>query len=281
MNNSAEISDNFRYIVSGAQVLIPSQSSFEAQTKRRKIDTRDSILETQFQPKGLANWNDNFTEWQFAVVYHDPQKTQQQYRWCDDISFEHQHILVYANDNPKHMEKIIKSYIRHESKVLFAIKARIFVSTSAYQTSNQQFLRFNVSDLTRRGDIFEQFTRNADKVMDISPKRNSLMATVWEMERSCPSSRQECATMTEYQRRILAKIKSLESTDSLFKQTLEDYIDILAAGWGSICRTDHTTYLEVQCGMNNVQCACWECWDVSLEESTENSDDLSKETTEN
>ena len=58
------------------------------------------------------------------------------------------------------------------------------------------------------GDIFEQFTRNADTVMDISPKRNSLMETVWEMERSCPNRRQECSTMTEYQRRILAKRES-------------------------------------------------------------------------
>ena len=107
------------------------------------------------------------------------------------------------------------------------------------------------------------------------------METVWEIERSCPSRRQECATMTEYQRRILAKIESLESTESPFKQTLEDYIDILATGWGSIYRTDHSTYLEVQCGMNNAQCTCWECWDVSLEENTENSDDSSKQTTEN
>ena len=281
MNNSAEVSDNFRFIVYSAQVLIPSQFSFEAQTKRRKMDTRDSNLATQLQPKGLANWIDHFTAWQFAVVHHDPQKTQQQYRRCDDISFEHQHILVYTNDNPKHTEKTIKSYIRHESKVLFEIKARIFVPTSAFQTFNQQFLRFNVSDITRRGDIFEQFTRNADTVMDISPKRNSLMETVWEMERSCPNRRQECATMTEYQRRILAKIESLESTDSPFKQTLEDYIDILATAWGSIYRTDHSTYLEVQCGMNNAQCTCWECWDASLEKSTENSDDLSKQTTEN
>ena len=69
------------------------------------------------------------------------------------------------------MEKIIKSYIRHESKVLFEIKARIFTPTSASQTFNEQFVRFNSSDITRRGDIFEQFTRNADTVMDISPKR--------------------------------------------------------------------------------------------------------------
>ena len=55
--------------------------------------------------------------------------------------------------------------------------------------------------------------------MDISPKRSSLMETVWEMERSCPNRRQESATMTEFQRRILAKIESLESTDSFQADT--------------------------------------------------------------
>ena len=122
------------------------------------------------------------------------------------------------------MEKIIKSYIRHESKVLYEIKARIFMPTSASQTFNEQFLRFNSSDITRRGDIFEQFTGNADTVMDISPKRCSAMDIAWEIERFCPNRRLDFASMTEYQR-SLAKIESLESTDSPFKQTFEDYID--------------------------------------------------------
>ena len=91
---------------------------------------------------------------------------------------------------------------------------------------------------------------------------------IWEIERSCPNIRSESASMTEYQR-ILAKIESLETTFSPFKQTLEDYIDILATGWGSIYRTDHSVYLEVQCGMNNSQCTCWECWDAPLEDSCE------------
>ena len=231
MKNGPETSDNFRYTVYSAQVLIPSQFSFELITKRRKVDQREGNLTTQVQPKGLAHWIDQFTEWQFAVVNHEPQKTQQQFRWCNDIPFQHQHILVYSNDNPKHMEKIIKSYIRHESKVLFEIKARIFTPTSASQSFNEQFLGFNSSDIIRRGDIFEQFTRNADTVMDISPKRCSAMDILWEIERSCLNRRLEFASMTEYQNRILAKIESLES--SPFKQTLEDSIDILATGWGS------------------------------------------------
>ena len=171
MNSCPENLDNFRYIVYSAQVLIPSHFPFDSNSKRRKTDPREANQTTQVQPKGPAHWIDQFTEWQFAVVNHEPEKTQQHFRWCDDISFEHHYILVYTNDNPKYMEKIIKSYIRHESEILFEIKARIFAPTSAFQTFNQQFLRLNVSDITRRGEIFDQFTRNADTVMDISPKR--------------------------------------------------------------------------------------------------------------
>ena len=259
MNSCPENSDKFRFIVYSAQVLIPSQFPFDSNSKRRKTDQ------------------------------NEPEKTQQHFRWFDDISFEHQHILVYTNDNPKHMEKIIKSYIRHESKILFEIKARMFAPSSAFQTFNQQFLCLNISDITRRGDIFEQFTRNADTVMDISPKRCSAKELVWEIERSCPNRRLEPAGMTDYQR-ILTKIESLESTDSPFKNTLEDCIDILATGWGSIFRSDHSVYLEVQCGMKNAQCTCWECWDAPLEEDwenrackeeVENSDESSKQTKEN
>ena len=142
--------------------------------------------------------------------------------------------LVYSNNNLKHMENIIKSYIRHESKVLFETKTRIFTPTSASQTFNEQFLRFNSSDIARRGDFVEQFTRNSNTVIDISPKRFTAIDILWEIERSCPNIRLESASMTEYQRIILAQIESLETTVSPFKQILEDYNDILATGWGSI-----------------------------------------------
>ena len=80
MKNSPETSDKFLYIVYSAQVRIPSQFSFELNTKRRKVDQGEGNLTTQVQPKGLAHWIDQFTEWQFAVANHEPQKTQQQFR---------------------------------------------------------------------------------------------------------------------------------------------------------------------------------------------------------
>ena len=106
--------------------------------------------------------------------------------------------------------KITKCLMR----VLFEINARIFAPTSSSQTFHEQFLQFNSSDNTRRGDIFELFTRNADTVMDISPKRCSAMDIVWKNERSCPNRRLESATMTEsasiiHYQRIFGKNRAL------------------------------------------------------------------------
>ena len=141
--------NNFRFIVYSAQLLIPTQQATESISgKRRKTENPQLSLTSQRQPKGLAHWIDQFTDWQIAVVNHEPNRseTSASFRWCEDISTEHQHIIVHTNDNPKHMEKTIKSFIRHESKILNEIRARLFVPQSSFQTFNQQFLRFNASD---------------------------------------------------------------------------------------------------------------------------------------
>ena len=260
---------SFRFIIYSAQILLPAQQTVESlSVKRRKTEHAQLTLTAQRQPKGLAHWIDQFTDWQFAVVNHEPNKIEPSasFRWCDDISTEHQHIIVHSNDNPKHMEKTIKSFIRHEGKVLNEIRARVFVPQSAFQTFNQQFLRFNVSEISRRGDIFEEFIRNTDSLVEDIPKRSQQMDLVWEIERSSPARRTEINTLTEYQKRLIAKIESLESTDSPFKDTIEAFVDILAAGWGSLYRTDHSMFIEVHCGLTNAQCSCWECWDAATED---------------
>ena len=176
--------NNFRFIVYSAQLLIPTQQAAESISgKRRKTENPQLSLTSQQQPKGLAHWIDQFTDWQFAVVNHEPNRseTSASFRWCEDISTEHQHIIVHTNGNPKHMEKTIKSFIRHESKILNEIRARLFVPQSSFQTFNQQFLRFNASEISRRRDIFEEFIRNPDPLREDIPKRSHQMDLVWEI----------------------------------------------------------------------------------------------------
>ena len=147
------------------------------------------------------------------------------------------------------IQTIIQNIWRRLSNPIFAMKAKFSLR------SDKNFCTIKrVSDV-QSAILAPQHIRHY-KTGRLSPKRCSAMETVWETERSCPNRLLEPAGMTDYQRRILTKIESLESTDSPIKNTLEDYIDILATGWGSIFRSNHSVYLEVQFGMNNAQCTC-------------------------
>ena len=129
MNNSAEISDNFRYIVYSAQVLIPSQFSFEAQTKRRKIDAIDSNLTTQFQPKGLANWIDHFTDGNLLLYIMILKRRNSN---TDGATTYHLSINTFWSK-----QTIIQNTWRRLSNPIFAMKAK-YCSRSKQECLYQQ-----------------------------------------------------------------------------------------------------------------------------------------------
>ena len=142
-----------------------------------------------------------------------------------------------------------------------------------------QMLRLGAVDVTRRGDVFENFIRSDE--LRLEAKSIERMDCVWEIEKVCPTRRLEFSTLTEDQRRLLGKIESLQASDSPFKSTLEAYIDILASGFSSIHQTDHSAFLEVRCGLRNAQCTCWECYEDSFDSCSLSStvDDVTDEET--
>ena len=264
---------NFRYIVYSAKLLVPTKLNFDSAKKRKADVSQELQLESQSEIKGIAHWIDQNTDYDFVVVTHDPAKIEGRncFRWCEDITCEHQHLLVHSDENVKHMEQTLKSFIRHESKVLPDIRARIFIPGDEKLSFALQFLNLKREDIKRRGEVFETLFRADDLNIDLATKRNDNMDAVWEIERSSGVRRTDWAAMSEYQQRLLAKIDSLESSGSPFKRSLEDFIDILAVGWGSFYRSDHSSYLHVQCGLSNAQCSCWECWESGLESADESS----------
>ena len=263
----------FRYIVYSANLLVPAKWTFDSGKKRKAEVNHELQLESQSEIRGFAHWIDQNTEYDFVVVTHDPSKDENKscFRWCEDIGSEHQHLLVHCSENVKHMEQTLKSFIRHESRVLPDIRARVFIPKDEALTFGLQFLKLKREDIKRRGEVFEKMFRSEELGIDLSTKNADQMESTWEIERSSSCRRTDWTTMSEYQQRIMAKIDSLESSGSPFKRTLEDFIDILAVGWGSIYRSDHSSYLQVQCGLTSAQCSCWECWDAGLETSSESS----------
>ena len=263
MSVSNYSSKNYRFIIYSAKLLVPAKLSLETASvsqKKRKHEASEVSLSIQNQTRGLTQWIDSHTDFDFAVVSHEAGSENSGicFRWCEDLTSDHQHIMV-CSDNPKQMEKTIKSFVRHEGKVLYEIRTRMFVPQSPLQTFINQFLGIGAVDVVRRGEQFEHFLR-ADE-LGLDKRTNEKMDMVWEIEKTCPV---QLATLNEDQRRLLAKIESLQSSDSPFKSSLESFIDILAAGFGSVNMSEHSAFLKVECGLTEAQCSCWECWENDL-----------------
>ena len=120
---------------------------------------------------------------------------------------DHQHIMV-CSDNPKQMEKTVKAFVRHEGKVLYQIRTRMFIPQSPLQTFINQFHGIGAVDVIRRGEQFEHFLR-ADE-LGLDKRTNEKMDIVWEIEKTCPVRPLQLTTLNEDQRRLLAKIESSE-----------------------------------------------------------------------
>ena len=240
---------HYRFSVYSAKVLVPAKLSPELSStlsKKRKHDDSvdDPLFSVPSQPHGLAYLNGAYTDLSFAVATHDISTIITScFCWCEDLS-----------ENPKQMEKTIKSFIKHECKVLQEVRARMFIPHSPLGTFMAQMLRLGAVDVTRRGDVFENFIRSDGFGLEANTIQR--MDCVWEIEKACPIRRLELSALTEDRRRLLGKIESLQAIDSPFKFTLEAYIDILALGFGSIHRTDHLDVLGVRCVLRNARCTC-------------------------
>ena len=58
---------------------------------------------------------------------------------------------MVCSNNPKQMEKTIKAFVRHEGKVLYEIRSRMFIPQSPLQIFINQFLGIDAADVVRRG----------------------------------------------------------------------------------------------------------------------------------
>ena len=116
---------------------------------------------------------------------------------------------------PRQIEKTIKAFVRHERKVLYEKRTRMFVRQSPLQTFLNQFLGIGAVDVVRRGDQFEQFLRAEE--LGFEKRANKNMDIVWEMEKACPVRPLHLSSLTEKQRPLVAKLNILQSSESPFK----------------------------------------------------------------
>ena len=126
MSVSKYLTKKYRFIFYSAKLLVATKLKLETNVssqKKRKPDSNEISLFVQNQACCLANWIDSHTGYDFAVISHEAgrENTSNCFRCCEDLASGHQNIMVYS-DNPKQIEKTMKSFVRHEGKVLYEIQ---------------------------------------------------------------------------------------------------------------------------------------------------------------
>ena len=92
---------------------------------------------------------------------------------------------------------------------------------------------------------------------------------VWELDRhnslgDCPDNEKALY--------ILQKFVELEKSDAPFKDTVISYIELLQRGIGRLFLSEHSRILDIDLGVSNAQCMCFECLNqpLQLDEAIDN-----------
>ena len=64
---------------------------------------------------------------------------------------------------------------------------------------------------------------------------------------------------------LFQRLLELESSDAPFKDSILSYIDLLQKGFGRFYVTEHSRTLDIDLGVTNAQCTCFECMTQPLQ----------------
>ena len=81
---------------------------------------------------------------------------------------------------------------------------------------------------------------------------------IWEFQRECYSPF-GCIDDKERVAHLCKKLQELQKSESVFKDSVVDFIDILMRAFGTMEASHHNSILKVDLGCSNAQCQCFEC----------------------
>ena len=64
---------------------------------------------------------------------------------------------------------------------------------------------------------------------------------------------------------LFQRLPELESSDAPFKESILSYIGFLQKGFGRFYVTEHSWTLDINLGVTNAQCTCFECMTQPLQ----------------
>ena len=87
--------------------------------------------------------------------------------------------------------------------------------------------------------------------------------SVWEYEKKNNSL--GASVGSEKALFLFQRLLELESSDAPFKDSILSYIDLLQKGFGRFYVTEHSRTLDIDLGVTNAQCTCFECMTQPLQ----------------
>jgi len=184
--------------------------------------------------------------------------------FCQSMPSNHSHILLYL-PQISGAEKLIKQSI--SQTLLHVQNAKVKLLTLSYPES---FLKaetsiFQDESLVIKGERMQNLIR-----VKTSEGLGCKFVSSWEFEKH--NSLGNCHD-SEKALYLFQKLLDLERSDAPFKDTVISYIDILQRGIGRFFATEHNKTLDIDLGVSNAQCTCYECFNPPLHISENTGDD--------
>ena len=171
------------------------------------------------------------------------------------MSPNHHHVLVYLPQciSP---EKVLRQTV---SQVLRNVQnANVKLLTVSYP---ENFMKMETSTISKESLIVK-----GDRMQSLINRKTTeglgcTFKFTWEIERH--NSLVNCQE-SEKAFHVFQKLLELEKSEAPFKDTVVPYIELLQRGMGRYFVTEHNHILDVDLGVSNAQCMCFECLNQPL-----------------
>lgn len=174
--------------------------------------------------------------------------------FCEPMPCNHHHVLLYL---PRcvNAEKLLKQTI---SQVLTNVtNAKVQILSVSYPENFLQTERvFSNNSLVVKGEKMQTLLNQKT-----TENLGCDFTSVWEFEKHNSLGDTPDNEKAWF---VFQKLLELEKSEAPFKDTVIPYIDLLQRGFGRFFVAEHSRTLEVDLGVSNAQCRCFECMNEPL-----------------
>ena len=176
---------------------------------------------------------------------------------CQTMPSNHHHTLLYLPDCAE-AETFLKQTIL---QVLSTTNnAHVKLMTVSYP---ENFLRAETNNKSAASAI----SVRGEKMKSLMNQKTTeglgcKFKSVWEYEKHNSLG---ASVGSEKALFLFQRLLELESSDAPFKDSILSYIDLLQKGFGRFYVTEHSRTLDIDLGVTNAQCTCFECMTQPLQ----------------